>query len=88
MAINMGDKNYRMTLRLNEKQKAWLVLMSETTGQTPSDYLRMMINTSMYQWTRMQEKADGIIDEAIKELKERKASSSNENDKTDFNDKL
>lgn len=46
--VNYGDKyTKRLTLRISERQLEWLVKISEVLGVSPSDYLRMVINTSM-----------------------------------------
>lgn len=46
--VNYGDKyTKRLTLRISERQLEWLVKVSDVFGVSPSDYLRMVINTSM-----------------------------------------
>lgn len=41
------DKTYRITLRLNERQFAFVKKNAETMDVSPSDFLRIVINTSM-----------------------------------------
>lgn len=41
------DKNCRITLRLNEEQFAYVKANADTLGVSPSDFLRMVVNTSM-----------------------------------------
>lgn len=46
--VNLGDKyNHRVTLRLNEGQYEFLIKVSSILGVSPSDYIRMVINTGM-----------------------------------------
>lgn len=46
--VNLGDKyTHRVTLRLNQQQYDFLIQVSELLGVSPSDYLRMTVNTGM-----------------------------------------
>lgn len=46
--VNLGDKYvHRVTLRLNEGQYDFLIKISTILGVSPSDYLRMSINSGM-----------------------------------------
>lgn len=46
--VNMGDKyTHRITLRLNDEQYSFILQVSELLGVSPSDYLRMSVNTGM-----------------------------------------
>lgn len=46
--VNMGDKyTHRITLRLNEEQYDFLIKISSILGVSPSDYLRMVVNSGM-----------------------------------------
>ena len=46
--VNLGDKyTHRVTLRLNQEQYDFLVKISNILGVSPSDYLRMVINSGM-----------------------------------------
>ena len=46
---NLGDKYvHRVTLRLNQEQYDFIINVSEILGVSPSDYLRMCIQTGMY----------------------------------------
>lgn len=48
MAKNMGTAyNNRITLRLNDEQYHFIIECSELLGVTPSDYIRMSINSGM-----------------------------------------
>ena len=50
---NYGDPFIkRVTLRLTEKQMTWLGNVSHIMGISPSDYLRMVINTAMISTTK------------------------------------
>ena len=41
------DKNQRITLRLNADQFGFVQAQSELLGVSPSDFLRMIVNTTM-----------------------------------------
>lgn len=41
------DKTHRMTLRLNDEQFAYVIENSEALGISPTDCLRMIINSSL-----------------------------------------
>lgn len=46
--MNYGSTyNHRVTLRLNDEQYDFLIKVSELLGVSPSDYVRMSINTGM-----------------------------------------
>lgn len=46
--VNLGERyTHRVTLRLNEEQYNFLIHISEILGVTPSDYLRMVVNSGM-----------------------------------------
>lgn len=68
--IYTNDKKTRLTLRLNEKQFNFVQRSAEQYGVSPSEFLRMVINASMYQTNK--------YDSAIKEVMRR------ENEQTDF----
>lgn len=75
--VNLGKKyTHRVTLRLNDEQYDWLLAIAGVLGVTPSDYMRMSINTGMVTVQR------GIISIDNGEV------GTNENVKTDSNDKL
>ena len=74
--VNYGaDYTHRVTLRLNEEQFQHLVEMSDMLGVTPSEYLRMGLNASLY--------ASKKLDNKLKE-----GSTSNENVKTNIYNQL
>lgn len=46
--VNLGDKyTHRITLRLNEEQYNFLIKVSSILGVSPSDYIRMVVNSGM-----------------------------------------
>ena len=48
MSKNLGTNyNHRVTLRLNDDQYNFLIKIAELLDVTPSDYIRMVINTSL-----------------------------------------
>ena len=81
--VNLGAPYvHRITLRLTEEQQNFLVRISELLGVSPSDYLRMSINTAMVSM----KKYDDKLDEAVNMLVgEDKVGMSDENVKTDSN---
>lgn len=68
--VYTNDKKTRLTLRLNEKQFAFVQQSSEQYGVSPSEFLRMVINASMYQANK--------FDKALEEVTRR------ENEQTHF----
>lgn len=60
--VNLGDKyTHRVTLRLNDDQYNWLIEVANILGVTPSDYLRMSVNTGMVVTKDAQEKQKGEV---------------------------
>lgn len=46
--VNLGEKyTHRLTLRLNDSQFEYIMNVSNILGVSPSDYLRMCVNTGM-----------------------------------------
>ncbi len=71
---NLGDKyTHRVTLRLNDDQYNWLIEVSKVLGVTPSDYLRMSVNSGMVIMKQAEEQQKGEV-------------GTNENVKTDKHD--
>ena len=80
--VNLGDKfTHRITLRLNDAQHEFLLKVSDLLGVTPSDYLRMVVNTGMVStkvdldWMTQGKTLEGMV-------------GMNENVKADIYDKL
>lgn len=57
------DLGERMTLRLTEEQRSFLVEMSNVTGVRPSEYIRMMLNSTMWAWNQSKQRQDNIVQE-------------------------
>lgn len=73
-----GDNlNHRITLRLSDQQYNFLMVVSDVLGVSPSDYLRMSINSGL---------ASAESDEFMKGLLG--GMSNYENVETNINDKL
>lgn len=66
------DKTNRITLRLNDEQMEFITKDCEMLGVSPSDYLRMIINSSM----ALTRKANETLKKKLSEVNGR------ENDKT------
>lgn len=80
--VNLGAPlNKRVTLRFTEEQFEYLAEISTVLGVSPSDYIRMMVNTSMVAYKNNE------LSKMITENRE-KVGMSSENVKTDFNYKL
>lgn len=60
------DKAHRITLRLNEDQFAFVRMNAEQLDVSPSDFLRMVINSSMFAWRQLNENEN--MKEGIKEV--------------------
>ena len=86
------DKSQRITLRLNEDQFAFVRMNADTLGVSPSDFLRMVINSSMVLWkqaSQNEELKDGIkstVEASASEVKDilERNGAGRENDKTNF----
>lgn len=74
--VNLGDKyTHRITLRLNDDQYSFIIKVSTLLGVSPSDYIRMAVNSGMVQCT-----------EALPDVNTEKGKvGTNENVKTDCN---
>lgn len=74
------DKVCRITLRLNEEQFAYVKGTADMLGVSPSEFLRMVVNSSM----AMEKRASHALSEVKKKLEAEV--SGRENDKTNIND--
>lgn len=78
--VNMGDKyTHRITLRLNDEQFEFVTSVSELLGVSPSDYVRMCINTGL-----VTQKKGMLINTVVTE----EEAGTHEDVKADCNDKL
>ena len=57
MAQYSGDKNQRVTVRFTPQQFAFLMEIANHMGVSPSDTIRMMVNTGMVSWNK--QRGDG-----------------------------
>lgn len=58
----MGEKyDKRITLRLNEKQYDFIIGVSEILGVSPSDYLRMVVNSGMVTMQKAEDNTKGTV---------------------------
>ena len=84
------DKNQRITLRLNEKQFAFVKLNAEQLDVSPSDFLRMVVNLSMVSYEKaneqIAEKVKSVAEASKEVLGNEKEGDGRENDKTDKHD--
>lgn len=58
------DKKYRITLRLNEEQFGFVKDSAERLGVSPSQFLRMVVNSSMTAFKQGLQEVNAIIDNA------------------------
>ena len=80
------DKNHRITLRLNDEQFMFVAESASILDVSPSDFLRMVINSSL-----VLSKSDATKDALKKSLAkslELKEGTGRENDNADSDDKL
>ena len=87
------DKNHRITLRLNDEQFDFVRMNAEQLDVSPSEFLRMVINSSLFAWrkvTTSDKLKDAIQDvtyQTVTELKQKaQEGTGRENDKADIND--
>lgn len=90
------DKNHRITLRLNDDQFEFVRMNAETLDVSPSDFLRMVINTTMFSMNAIKQNPividqleDAKIDAAayaIKQQRKDQEGIGRENDKANSND--
>lgn len=55
------DKCTRITLRLNERQFAFVKNNSDTLGVSPSEFLRMVVNATMSTTQKMNDNAKEVF---------------------------
>lgn len=58
------DKSNRITLRLNDEQFSFVKESADVLGVSPSDFLRMVVNSSM----AISKKANKKLDEAKSQI--------------------
>ena len=71
------DKSHRITLRLNDDQFDFVRMNAEELDVSPSDFLRMVINSSMFAWRKMTESEN--LKNAVAEVAKNTASETFEN---------
>ena len=74
----LKDKNHRITLRLNDTQFDFIRVNCDVLGVSPSDYLRMLVNSFM---TISQAGQD-----SVKKTLEERTDAGRENDKARIDD--
>jgi hypothetical protein len=72
------DKTNRITLRLNDEQFEFVKGNSDVLGVSPSEFLRMVVNSSMALAKATEQKFQKVLQEG----------EGRENDKADIDDKL
>ena len=56
----LGDKNARITLRLNQRQYQFVRNNAERMDCSPSDFLRMCINVAMVEYEKAEKKSEEV----------------------------
>ncbi len=78
--MNMKDKSNRITLRLNDEQFKFIKNSADVLGVSPSEFLRMVVNSTMVISDTKKNGNKGVFDNF------EKGGAGRENDKTDSND--
>ena len=81
------DKAHRITLRLNDNQFIFVKENADTLGVSPSEFLRMVINTTMVtsKSADVRSAANAVVNEVVSTAKE---GFGRENDKANIDNKL
>lgn len=79
------DKTHRITLRLNDEQFEFVKLNAEMLDVSPSDFLRMVINSSLSMHKLAKPKIDALTEKIQASAEEIKEGMRRENEQTDFN---
>lgn len=77
------DKTHRITLRLNEEQFEFVKLNAEMLDVSPSDFLRMVINSALSMQKLAKPKIDAITEKIQASAEEIKEGMRRENEQTD-----
>lgn len=81
MAMYKNDKTRRFTVRMSDAQAEFVCGTSQIMGISPSDFIRMIVNTMMYS----AKVADRATEYAVKSLE---GELRRENEQADCRDKL
>lgn len=79
------DKSTRITLRLNQDQFDFVKMNAEQLGVSPSEFLRMVVNSSMFAYRKMNEsdKLKEAVEDISKNAKSELEGIGRENDEAD-----
>ena len=78
------DMTHRITLRLNEEQFEFVKLNAEMLDVSPSDFLRMVINSALSMQKLAKPKIDAITEKIQASAEEIKEGMRRENEQTDI----
>lgn len=78
--MNMKDKSNRITLRLNDEQFIFIKNSADVLGVSPSEFLRMVVNSTMVISDTKNNGNKGVFNKVLK------GGNGRENDKTNSND--
>lgn len=86
----MKDKNHRITLRLNDDQFAYVALSAERLDVSPSEFLRMVVNSAMFAQKEIESQkadlnavAEKVTQNAVNQYLDLKGGQGRENDEAD-----
>lgn len=77
------DKTHRITLRLNDEQFAFVQLNAEMLDVSPSDFLRMVINSALSMQKLANSKIEAITEKIQASADEIREGMRRENEQTD-----
>lgn len=72
--LQMNDKSHRITLRLNDAQFKHVTKSADMLGVSPSEFLRMVINATMYAEKAVDKAAESISAESEDSRRENETS--------------
>lgn len=64
--MNMKDKTNRITLRLNDEQFSFIKNSADVLGVSPSEFLRMVVNSTMVISDNKSKGNKGVFNNVIK----------------------
>lgn len=68
--MNYGDLSHRVTIRLNDAQFAFICNQAEALGVSPSNFVRMLLNSCMVADARLNAEAEKIFNEGGENVNE------------------
>jgi hypothetical protein len=82
------DKTQRITLRLSERQFEFVRQNADVMGVSPSEFLRIVVNTTMSLSDGLSEAMKKRANDKVHQVTIEEVAAGRENDKADIDDKL